>query len=342
MKSIKRNNSLDSLRGLAIFIMIAANSWPYIYPFGTCPYILRILFSTAAPIFIFLSGFSIQLSIESGKSDSNIITRAIQVIFIGAIIDVLVWKIFPFITYDVLYLLGFSSIIIVFLNRTKLGIQIAALALLLLFNLMILDHYQFKLQEIPVFEDNSSIDFREIIRHMALDGWFPLFPWAGIAILGYLASKYRKLFPSFYKYLLAVGTIAVFLFFILILSLNGDNPTLRDGYTELFYPVKDIFWLYLIGLIFLMTHALTKFKLKENYFSRLGETSLSIYLFHTILIKWYLPLFTQSKNNFSWSKMLISLMIFYIIISMFNLFIKHYLKKLKFGKYRILGFLIGV
>jgi hypothetical protein len=42
-----RNHSVDFFRGIAILIMVAANSYPYIFPDLPCPMLIRVLFSTA-------------------------------------------------------------------------------------------------------------------------------------------------------------------------------------------------------------------------------------------------------------------------------------------------------
>ena len=103
-----RNNLVDSVRGAAILIMFAANLWPYAIPKADCPIWLRLIFSTAAPFFVFLSGVSIAFAEEARKPVGDLLKRIIQVLLIGVIIDILVWQIVPFYNFDVLYLISFS------------------------------------------------------------------------------------------------------------------------------------------------------------------------------------------------------------------------------------------
>ena len=70
-----RFSSIDTIRGFAILIMIFANAYPYLYPIDFCPKILRLLFSTAAPIFVFLSGVSLSLAVENGKKNKILINK---------------------------------------------------------------------------------------------------------------------------------------------------------------------------------------------------------------------------------------------------------------------------
>jgi len=65
-----RDLSIDSLRGLAIFIMIIANSAPYIIP-EPHHFLLRLVDSLAAPIFIFLVGFGISKQFLENPNSQN-------------------------------------------------------------------------------------------------------------------------------------------------------------------------------------------------------------------------------------------------------------------------------
>jgi fucose 4-O-acetylase-like acetyltransferase len=75
ISSSKRNSNIDFARGLAILIMILANSAPYLLNISDVPFYLRFIFSAAAPIFIFLSGYSLNLSFQNNKSLTKIIIR---------------------------------------------------------------------------------------------------------------------------------------------------------------------------------------------------------------------------------------------------------------------------
>jgi uncharacterized membrane protein len=110
----RRLDTIDFLRGIAVFIMIIANSTPYIFNLSSYN-TLRIIFSLAAPIFIFLAGYTTQMNFENNKLEKLI--RIFQVILIAVIIDIFVWRSIPFYTFDVLYLIGASKLLLFILNK---------------------------------------------------------------------------------------------------------------------------------------------------------------------------------------------------------------------------------
>ena len=67
----RRLNTIDFLRGIAVFIMIISNSTPYIFNLSSYNTI-RIIFSLAAPIFIFLSSYTTQMNFENNKPEKLI------------------------------------------------------------------------------------------------------------------------------------------------------------------------------------------------------------------------------------------------------------------------------
>ena len=110
---------LDYLRAFAILIMIFANASPYCF-FGIkiLPAI-RILFSIAAPIFIFLVGYTFALNNERRSHHNRQKMRSLQILSMAVIIDLIVWRITPFSTFDVLYLIGISSFLLIYIRRIK-------------------------------------------------------------------------------------------------------------------------------------------------------------------------------------------------------------------------------
>ena len=73
-----RNSNIDFCRGIAILIMVLANSAPYILINVNPPFFLRFLFSIAAPVFVFLSGYSLMMSIQKGKSNKKVDTTDVK------------------------------------------------------------------------------------------------------------------------------------------------------------------------------------------------------------------------------------------------------------------------
>lgn len=335
-----RLSSIDIIRGFAILIMIFANAYPYLYPFEYCPKLLRLLFSTAAPTFIFLSGVSLRLAQENGKEVPSLIIRACQVLFFAIIIDMLIWSIPPFISMDVLYLISFSLLITISLNRFSDNIKWTIAILVIFLSTVTDNYYNFEMNEISV-DSFFSVDFLSTaLHHLFVDGWFPIFPWTGFAILGYLMCKKRLTLSEHSKLMLLIG-ITLIVVFILLYHLDTVkvNP-IRNGYTEIFYPVTVPFLFFVFGLFFVITY-LVIFNLRGfSIISLIGKFSLPVYFIHSVLINFYTPVFLQSTNHFNYYIFFFGILTLYIITFVYLFFIKSFATKIK--KNRLASFLLGL
>jgi uncharacterized membrane protein len=105
---VNRDRTIDILRGLAIFTMVAANmAGPVLVE--PHPFLFRFYGSFAAPLFILISGMMVALTTQTKGHDLKyFLVRGMLIIAVGAFIDMLIWKIYPFTTVDVLYLIGIS------------------------------------------------------------------------------------------------------------------------------------------------------------------------------------------------------------------------------------------
>ena len=106
--SQSRDVTVDTLRGLAIVTMIAANlAGPVLRE--PHPLWLRLYGSFAAAIFVFLSGMMVALTARvHGRAWTYFLARGTAIVVVGALIDVAIWQIAPFTSVDVLYLIGVS------------------------------------------------------------------------------------------------------------------------------------------------------------------------------------------------------------------------------------------
>jgi len=101
-----RDATLDVARGLAIFMMVAANlaatalEEPH-------PFWFRLYGSFAAPLFVLLSGMMVAYTTRlKGYGLRHFAARGAVVIAIAALLEVLIWRYCPFLSGDVLYLIG--------------------------------------------------------------------------------------------------------------------------------------------------------------------------------------------------------------------------------------------
>jgi uncharacterized membrane protein len=284
-----RYPAIDIFRGVAIFTMLAANSaagslaQPHHFWF-------RIYGSFAAPIFVFLAGFMVGIGYQKHPL-SYFIKRGLEVIFVGALIDVLIWRIIPFTTFDVLYLTGFGIPVAAFTLKLKTPLRIF---LCILFFALgpILQHFfyyepmvhEFSLEGFVLPKINAAHTFHWWIKSWLFDGWFPVFPWMGFILFGTLVFTHGSRIITRTKIFLATGII---LFLAGLTCLYFHRPIdEREFYSELFYPPGTAYLLAATGAILIGVSAMKY--LKPVYGLQLlrflGSCSLFIYIFHSAVI----------------------------------------------------------
>lgn len=335
-----RFSSIDTIRGFAILIMIFANSYPYLYPIDYCPKLLRLLFSSAAPIFVFLSGVSLCLAVENGKKNKTLILRAIQILFFAIIIDIFIWSISPFITMDVLYLISYSLLFTIFLKYFSDKLNFITAILMIIISLINTYFYNFELIEIPVENFLSLNSLNLSFHHIFIDGWFPVFPWTSFTILGYLMCKHRLTLLKYSKYISHTGLLIIFVFTTFyLLNIIKVNP-IRDGYTEIFYPVSIPFLFYVFGIFAIIISNFNVSLKNLDIIRFLGKYSLPIYFIHTLLIKFYIPFFSQSFENYNVLIFFCGILSLYMLIFVYIYLINQLSVTIK--KDRIVAFLFGL
>jgi uncharacterized membrane protein len=339
MNTIYRNKTLDNLRGVAIIIMIMANSWPYVYPFDECPLFLRVLFSTAAPIFVYISGYVNGFQVKD-ITKRNSLKRPLQILVLAVLIDLFVWNIVPFVTFDVLYLIAISMIVLNYLRELNKNYFVLMTLGLLSFNTFLVNKYDFDFSEISLTNDLSDYNVINVLQHFLYDGWFPIFPWMGIFFLGYFISKYCRIKKvDLYLY---VGLFFLCAYFIsLNLKIQTVQP-MRKGYTELFYPLTGIFWFYLVGILATITFFIKTNKYFNKELSLIGTFSLPVYIFHTLVISYILPFFSQEADKYLIYNTIFIMILFYFLIFIYVIILNKLRTKFRDGSLKYLGYILGV
>ncbi len=336
-----RNHAVDFFRGIAILIMVAANSYPYIFPELPCPLGIRVLFSTAAPIFIFLSGVSLRLSEENGKPISNTIQRIFQVVFFAVLIDVVIWGILPFYTMDVLYLIAFSLIALLILRKLPDLFALIVFALCSSLTLLFSPYYNFDLIELNAFDTNQDYRFLNAVKHIFIDGWFPIFPWLGISMLGFYSTKHRVEWGKYLTPFLLIGLVGILGFLYLTLEGIFSFNSPRSNYMEIFYPVTIPFFVYMVSVFLLVFYFMVKNFVGFNYLGLFGSFSLAVYFFHAVLLKFYLPIFDFEDLQLGFFEL--SLIFCSIFLIVFTYVFLLYLFVKKTGKkFPIIKFILGI
>jgi uncharacterized membrane protein len=250
-----------------------------------------------------------------------------MIVLTGALIDIFVWSISPFVTFDVLYLLGFAIPVCALAMRLP---PLARLGLVgLVFALTPILELTLGYPHDIVHVDASHIyeyPLRIAIHQWTLSGWFPVFPWLGFALLGTTwsgpipgacqgsaeppalptallnaAADHRpdagavRGFLS-WSPLPAANSVRLGVIGVACVSLGAviferiPGPLLvRDGYSELFYPPTLTYLLLAVGVLLLATAVIPHVPSKLAYpFLLLGRTALVVYVLHEVLIQYVL------------------------------------------------------
>ncbi len=294
MENISHNSRLDfidTVRGIAIFIMIFANSAPYFLQ-EDLPNSLRILCSLAAPLFIFLSGFN-----ANRPGDLSVkIKRSIYMLLSAITVDLLLWQIFPIVNFDVLYLISTGLLFNALLNKVSpYVILIISFLGFFIYSLTFTNFsYNFSLPDFNLQDYTDSkggIQLPLIFKRIIFDGWFPIFPWIFYTTLGMsVYSIYKNWTIQIKRRIYPFISLLFLLTFSTVLSVHFESP--REGYVEIFYPVTPLFIVLSLSWIFLTLTFVEAIqdKFKNRFFlSRaiiyLGKNSLLIYFLHIILIQ---------------------------------------------------------
>jgi uncharacterized membrane protein len=289
-KVINRDVKTDVIRGLAILLMFFAHSAPYIEDDSlTSNTIFRIICSLSAPIFLFLVGYNLKKG-----NDLTILKKGLFTLLYAALIDLFVWDILPFYSFDVLYLIGFSLILspLWFKLNKYLLFGLIFFLFTTTFFYQLNDLYVFSLQE-PLLSQTTQFSSLTLLKNLFFDGWFPLFPWFSIVIFGYLVKNEIIQF----KKILYIGISSFLLGLFLIYS---NKPTfLRDFAIEIFYPFNFSYLLIAFGWIIIV------FNIPLNYnsklfspLSKLGKVSLFIYAFHLFIYHIFFTNLQYQIGNF--------------------------------------------
>ncbi len=335
-----RIESIDLLRGAVIILMALDHVRMY---FGqgtlwaeptnldtTTPllFLTRWITHFCAPVFIFLAGTSASLygaRLQSTRQLSRyLLKRGLWLVFLELVIVNLGWTFditFSFHFLQVIWAIGASMLILaglVYLPRWT----ILAFGLVLVFGHNLLDPIQMEGTSIPAliwyilhqdivvaFGPNAAVYFH-----------YPLIPLVGLMALGYVFGTLYQ--PGFgtgrrRKWLLGIGTAAVFLFLVLRgLNLYGDpNPWNPQGtvvYSILSflnttkYPTSLHFLLMTIGpaLVFLALAERGEDRATQLVLT-FGRVSLFFYILHIYLIH-LLALVAIELVGRSWTEWIIT------------------------------------
>jgi uncharacterized membrane protein len=296
-----RDTSVDTLRGLAIFTMVAANLAGAILV-EPHPLMLRLYGTFAAPLFVLIFGMMVSRgSKKSAHGFRYYLVRMGLTLTVAALIDVLIWNFYPFLSFDVLYLIGFSMPIVYLSLRLNLKQRIVLVAsifaltpvlqFLLGYSASPADFY-INIWESPV----GKTSLLSIGHHWLIDGWFPIFPWLGVALLGPVIAALREKYAASKQNVMLFLGVAFLAVGIVIWLLYPGNLYTREGYSEMFYPATIGFLLTATGLIVSLFAVVDRKPTLRIYkpLQVLGQVALFTYIFHEFIIGYvFYPYFSE-------------------------------------------------
>ncbi|MCD6067673.1 MAG: hypothetical protein K0S33_2499 [Bacteroidetes bacterium] len=284
----QRDNSIDILRGFAIFAMVAANMSAHNYA-EPHPFWFRIYGSFAAPTFVFLAGLMVGFTtFHKSYPLSYYLKRGLLVMLAGACIDMFCWGALPFATFDVLYVIGLSLPVAKLVMMLQKWVRVGVIGLLFLLT-PVLQHYLGYNE--AVAEPSLKLFLSEgwqgavVWKQFLIDGWFPVFPWLGVSLLGAYIGTLRCSLPiDKANAVFAFGGTVMLTAGIVLWVVTKPVLVEREGYSELFYPPTLLFFLTFLGGVFVLLAAL--YYVRESkllwFFSVYGKSSLLMYIMHTV------------------------------------------------------------
>ncbi len=289
----KRDNAIDILRGMAIFTMVASNLTPYALA-DEAPEWFRFYGTFAAPLFVFLAGMMIGLGRKKQHGFGYYLIRGLALMGVGAWLDAYVWGLFPFLSMDVLYLIGLAMPLCYLFGRLPAGPRYAlALAVFALMpQLQAWSPYRHSPDNFTIASGIAAAAVfaqADLAQSWLIDGWFPVFPWLGVAFAGTLAGEIRlrsRSFDGVKTLALGIASLAAGVFWWL------DKPVerfARGGYPDLFYPPTLSFFCVAAGVVLLLFYIVDNTAENPLYapFKLYGKCSLLMYILHTVVIGEY-------------------------------------------------------
>jgi uncharacterized membrane protein len=297
---MRRDISIDVIRGLAVFLMIQGNIAGSLasHPYPAWGKFYVALGSFVPALFVLVAGMMVVLTSEKHRGDSMyFVVRGIAVMCVGAfVIDALIFKIVPFIGMDVLYLIGLSIPIAYGFQSlsSRLRWMIVAGIFLITPALQSILGYTpdptafslSSLQNLAIPSWTSIMQFLFIVgQYWVIDGWFPVFPWLGFALLGVNLGILRwrdKTLTTFAQKKVVIGAFALLLAGLALWTFQIDDLFIRDGFSEMIYPPTLAYCATAIAQIVLI-FAFIDWRPEARIYRPLivfGQSALFVYVLH--------------------------------------------------------------
>jgi uncharacterized membrane protein len=289
--SESRDRGLDALRGLAIVAMVASHLAREVLS-SPHPMWLRVFSSIAAPLFITLAGMlTAQTSAHKQYPLGYYLHRGGVILLLAALVDVVLWGIYPFLGCDVLYLIGVAVPLAACFARLSFRGQACWMAAVVLLPRLLRPLLGYPEEVFSVALSDSPWDIvagAPLIAHQwLLTGWFPLLPWLGFSFLGVWLFRWRQAHAAHLPTRMRIASLAVIALGLIAGWLSPSQWIERVGYTELFYPPTLAYVLVAAGAVLGLFSLAGWTGLTNNQpLVQLGRCPLLMYLVHLALLEW--------------------------------------------------------
>ncbi len=298
-----RDSTVDALRGMAIFLMVQANIGQSVYR-GAVPLWVKLYIaggSFVPAMFILLAGMSVAYTTMFKNYTLKHYLLRMGTLFVTAaiVIDAFVWGLVPFLGMDVLYLIGLSLPVAYVVQRLSSGWRWFCVVIVLVSTpvLHAVFGYASHPTAIHIFgraDAPGQFDAGAVIKHWFVDGWFPIVPWLGFALLGVNLGILRwrgKSLATFAQRRIVIAGILFMAVGIVMWKFHSGLLYNRSGFREIFYPPSLAYIVTVIGQIIVLfafvdwKPALFIYKPLRVY----GESALFMYWTHHVVIKYVKP-----------------------------------------------------
>jgi uncharacterized membrane protein len=183
-----RDNTIDILRGFAVAVMAGVHTSNYLWYAPHYTWWFPFYYSMTAPLFIAITGMMVALSLfKKSYSFKHYLIRGFAVLIMAIFLDVAVYQIYPFVGFDVLYVIAFAiplSYLFLKLNRIT---QLVLILFIFMITPILHGIFGYTNEVLLLSLEKDVYAFSNlfsILERMFVNGWFPIFPWLGFAFLG--------------------------------------------------------------------------------------------------------------------------------------------------------------
>ena len=289
MQENYRYGQIDSLRGLAVLLMVmvhAAATWnPYREPqTSVLAYTIAGLGGLAAPLFVTIFGWGLT---KSKSTYNSLLKKALLLIILQIFVNLFSPHLFETFTPGVLSLFALLLLFKPTIMQASESRKSITIFSIIMASLFVINNYLYKFQGDPIWENRieylSAID---IISHLFFTGTYPLFPWIIFAVigasLGRSVTEGEKTLPrnNTIGLLMILGIVYCAITLVMAHNLNQIWAHPTGGEFLNFFPANYGFMIAALTGVIILWYLIERYNIL--LFSPSGKLSLSVYVLHFI------------------------------------------------------------